>query len=201
MFSTPEPRQTVPGQRPTRRLLVIDDDVELCTLVAEFLRREDFDTEFVHDGFSGLKAALEGNHEAIILDIMLPGLDGFEVLRRIRERKRTPILMLTARGDHVDRVVGLEMGADDYVPKPFDPRELVARIRAVLRRSPGRLLTRDQISRATLGRPLDPLDHSVNMHISNLRRKLGADEGGASIIRTVRSAGYLLSRSSPDDTT
>src|SRR5438093_579868 len=122
---------------PAKRLLVIDDDVELCGLVSQILHREGFEAELVYDGARGLEAALNGTWLAIVLDVMLPGLGGFEVLRRLRERKKTPVLMLTARGDHVDRIVGLEMGADDYVPKPFDPRELVARIRAVLRRTEG----------------------------------------------------------------
>jgi len=118
-----------------RRLLVVDDDVELCALVSEFLMREGFDVECANTGDQGLEAAMSGQHEAIVLDVMLPHMNGFELLRQIRTQKRTPILMLTARGDHVDRIVGLEMGADDYIPKPFDPRELVARIRAVLRRA------------------------------------------------------------------
>jgi DNA-binding response OmpR family regulator len=135
MLPTPTDPDPAAGRDPAKRLLVIDDDVELCTLVAEFLRREGFEADLVHDGIRGLEAALAGEYQAIVLDVMLPGLDGFEVLRRIRERKHTPLLMLTARADHADRVAGLEAGADDYVPKPFDPRELVARIRALLRRA------------------------------------------------------------------
>jgi two-component system response regulator CpxR len=231
-----------------KRLLVIDDDVELCSLIAEFLEREGFEADFVHDGLQGLEAALTGHHQAIVLDVMLPGLGGFEVLRRIRERQRTPILMLTARGDHVDRIVGLEMGADDYVPKPFDPRELVARIRAVLRRAEappvpaaerervvageitvdrgareawrrgrrldltavefdllvtlalaaGRVVSREELSRAALRREFDPRDRSVDMHVSNLRRKLGASAGSPALIKTIRSAGYLLVRTPAD---
>src|SRR5919198_6360801 len=130
----PEPSEP---SAPARRLLVIDDDVELCELVAQFLHREGFEAELVHDGARGLEAALNGNWLAIVLDVMLPELGGFEVLRRLRERNKTPVLMLTARGDHVDRIVGLEMGADDYVPKPCPPRELVARLRAILRRTRG----------------------------------------------------------------
>jgi two-component system response regulator CpxR len=134
MALSPESSGVAP-EAAKRRVLVVDDDVELCALVSEFLRREGIDVEAVHDGEQGLRAALAGSHDAIILDVMLPGIAGFDVLRKLREQKRTPVLMLTARGDHVDRVVGLEMGADDYIPKPFDPRELVARIRAVLRRA------------------------------------------------------------------
>ena len=120
------------------RILVIDDDVELCHLVGEYLRAEGFATECVHDGESGLKKATAGEYLLAVLDVMLPGINGFEVLRRIRATSRLPVLLLTARGEDVDRIVGLEIGADDYLPKPFNPRELVARIRAVLRRTRGR---------------------------------------------------------------
>ncbi len=119
------------------RILVIDDDVELCQLVGEYLRAEGFTTECVHDGESGLKKATAGEYLLAVLDVMLPGINGFEVLRRIRAVSRLPVLLLTARGEDVDRIVGLEIGADDYLPKPFNPRELVARIRAVLRRTRG----------------------------------------------------------------
>jgi len=119
------------------RILVIDDDVELCHLVGEYLRAEGFTTEAVHDGESGLKKATSEEYLLAVLDVMLPGINGFEVLRRIRATSRLPVLLLTARGEDVDRIVGLEIGADDYLPKPFNPRELVARIRAVLRRTRG----------------------------------------------------------------
>jgi two-component system response regulator CpxR len=102
--------------------------------LAEFLRREGFDTEFVHDGAAGLEKALQANPAIVVLDVMLPGMDGFSVLRKLREKSRVPVLMLTARGEDVDRIVGLELGADDYLPKPFNPRELAARLRAILRR-------------------------------------------------------------------
>ncbi len=117
------------------RILVIDDDAELCSLVGEYLAPEGFHVESVHDGNRGLERALSGNHLLAVLDVMLPGLNGFEVLRRIRDKSRIPVLLLTARGEDVDRIVGLEIGADDYLPKPFNPRELVARIRAILRRT------------------------------------------------------------------
>src|ERR1700736_6646925 len=117
------------------RILVIDDDVELCHLVGEYLRAEGFAVECVHDGESGLKKATAGEYLLAVLDVMLPGINGFEVLRRIRATSRLPVLLLTARGEDVDRIVGLEIGADDYLPKPFNPRELVARIRAILRRT------------------------------------------------------------------
>lgn len=121
------------------RLLVIDDDAELCQLVTRFLSREGFAIQWAFDGPAGIAQALDGEHALILLDVMMPGTDGFEVLRRIREQSRTPVLMLTARGDTRDRVRGLEMGADDYLPKPFDPAELVARIRAILRRAAPRI--------------------------------------------------------------
>lgn len=116
------------------RVLIIDDDVELCGLLGEFLRREGFQPAFAHDGREGLERAAGGEAEIVVLDVMLPGFDGFTVLKRLRERSQVPVLMLTARGDDVDRIVGLELGADDYLPKPFNPRELAARLRAILRR-------------------------------------------------------------------
>jgi two-component system response regulator CpxR len=117
------------------RLLVIDDDAELCQLVTRFLSREGFAIHWVPGGTAGLEQAFAEDYSLILLDVMMPDSDGFEVLRRIRQRSRVPVLMLTARGDTQDRVRGLEMGADDYLPKPFDPAELAARIRAILRRA------------------------------------------------------------------
>jgi two-component system response regulator CpxR len=117
------------------RILVIDDDAELCELLGEYLGQEGFVVESVSDGAAGLERTLSGVHALVVLDVMLPEMNGFVLLRRIRERSKVPVLMLTARGDDVDRIVGLEMGADDYLPKPFNPRELVARIRAVMRRA------------------------------------------------------------------
>jgi DNA-binding response OmpR family regulator len=119
-------------------ILVIDDDVELCSLVSEYLRPEGFQVESAHDGNSGLNRALSGEHMLVVLDVMLPRLNGFDVLRKLRDSSRIPVLLLTARGEDVDRIVGLEIGADDYLPKPFNPRELVARIRAILRRTRGK---------------------------------------------------------------
>src|SRR5438105_8719669 len=117
------------------RILVIDDDVELCSLVGEYLASEGFKVEAAYDGERGLERAVKGEYILVVLDVMLPGINGFEVLRRIRSTSRIPVLLLTARGEDVDRIVGLEIGADDYLPKPFNPRELVARIRAILRRT------------------------------------------------------------------
>jgi two-component system response regulator CpxR len=116
-------------------ILVIDDDVEFCKLVTRFLTQEGFAIESVNAGSSGAEQALSGNHSLVVLDVMMPGVNGFEVLRRIRAQSHIPVLMLTAKGDALDRVLGLEMGADDYLPKPFNPQELAARIRAILRRA------------------------------------------------------------------
>ena len=118
-----------------KRLLVIDDDRKLCALLAEYLEPLGFAIEAVHDGREGVSKACAGGFDLIVLDVMLPGENGIEVLRQIRAKREVPVVMLTARGDDVDRIIGLEMGADDYLPKPFNTRELVARIRTVLRRA------------------------------------------------------------------
>jgi two-component system response regulator CpxR len=117
-----------------KRILVIDDDVELCQLVKRFLTQEGFEMEAVNNGAAGAERALSKNYELVVLDVMMPEVNGFDVLRRIRAQSHIPVLMLTAKGDALDRVLGLEMGADDYLAKPFNPQELVARIRAILRR-------------------------------------------------------------------
>jgi two-component system, OmpR family, response regulator RegX3 len=116
------------------RVLIIDDDVELCQLLAARMSDEGFEIEAVHNGAGGLERALSREHSLVVLDLMLPGMGGLDVLRRVRERSPIPVLILTARGEDVDRILGLEIGADDYVTKPYSPRELAARIRAVLRR-------------------------------------------------------------------
>src|SRR5689334_1163586 len=148
------------------RILVIDDDVELATLLKEYLQREGYQVDFAHDGKTGLGRALQGGFDLVVLDVMLPGMDGFEILKRLRQQTHVPVLMLTARGEDVDRIIGLELGADDYLPKPFNPRELTARIRAILRRTEprpadGRVevngVTLDPGSREVLmdGKPVD----------------------------------------------
>lgn len=129
----PDSPTSPPGSVP--RVLLVEDDRKLCRLLAEYLGPMGYEVHAVHDGPAGVAAATEGSWQAVILDVMLPGLDGFEVLRRIRRDSTVPVLMLTARGDEADRIVGLEMGADDYLPKTFSPRELLARLRAVTRRS------------------------------------------------------------------
>ena len=117
-----------------KQVLVIDDDRELCELLSDFLEPEGFAVESVHDPHSGLQRALSEEHSLVVLDVMLPGMTGFELLRSLRLSSQVPVLMLTARGDDIDRIIGLEMGADDYLPKPFNPRELAARIHAICRR-------------------------------------------------------------------
>ncbi|HMG34027.1 MAG TPA: response regulator transcription factor [Blastocatellia bacterium] len=226
------------------KILMIDDDVALCELVTEYLTPLGFDVETVHRGDTAADRALEGKHSLVVLDVMLPGLNGLEVLRKIRGQSRIPVLMLTARGDEIDRIVGLEIGADDYLPKPFNPRELAARIRAILRRSTanqiadagrdilvgdvemetgtrvvrragetieltvveydllerllraaGRIVTREELTKEVLGRSSTPFDRSIDMHISNLRKKLGHRVGEADRIKTVRGVGYIYAQS------
>jgi len=216
-------------------VLLIDDDKELCDLLVDYLRPEGFLVQAVHEGEAGLRQLLAGGSPAlVILDVMLPGMNGFDVLRALRPQCSVPVLMLTARGEDVDRIVGLELGADDYLPKPFNPRELVARLRAIQRRSErtslpealqvgalyvdpalrlatwanvpleltsvefallmvllraaGRAVNRDELAEQALGRPWSPYDRSIDVHVSNLRRKLGLE--GGEHIKTVRGVGY-----------
>ena len=220
------------------RVLIVDDDVALCGLLAERLTMEEFTIEAVHDGVSGLERALSEEHALIVLDLMLPGMGGLDVLRRLRAQSSVPVLVLTARGEDVERILGLEIGADDYLPKPFNPRELIARIRAILRRtsltareaSPlvagdirldpaarearlngvrfdltsveftlletllrnaGRTVTRERLTETVLGRKLGPFDRVIDVHVSNLRKKLGPAQGGERI-KAVRGSGYLF---------
>jgi DNA-binding response OmpR family regulator len=131
-METFDPPQSEPGKT---RILVIDDDRKLSALIRDYLEPMGYAVEMVHNGPDGATRAVEAPWHAVILDLMLPGCDGFEVLKRIRARSAVPILMLTARGDEADRIVGLEIGADDYLPKTFSTRELLARLRAVIRRA------------------------------------------------------------------
>jgi two-component system response regulator CpxR len=148
------------------RLLVIDDDVALTELLAECLRTEGFSVDAAHDGEEGIRKLLAGSYSLLVLDVMLPRMSGFEVLTRIREQSPVPVLMLTARGDPVDRVMGLQMGADDYLPKPFNERELVARVQAILRRS------RSEPARAAVdpGSSLSVDDVTLDIHSREVRR-------------------------------
>jgi len=172
------------------RILLIDDDAELCNLLGEFLKREGFQVECAHDGPSGLDKALAGGADLVVLDVMLPGLDGFEILRRLRPQSKVPVIMLTARGEDVDRIVGLELGADDYLPKPFNPRELAARIRAVLRRyeqRPPAAAGRVEVNGVTL----DPASREV--FVQGKRVELTTFEFDI-LELLMRSAGRVLSR-------
>ncbi len=223
------------------KVLIIDDDEELCELVSEYLTVEGFQIECVNDGASGLERALSGDYDMAILDVMLPKMNGFDVLRKLREESKLPVIMLTARGDDMERIVGLEIGADDYLPKPFNPRELAARLRAILRRTvvpedgqdtaekldvdgiqisaasriamldgkelnltsvefglllellkeAGRIVKKEDLSENVLERKLSPYDRSLDMHISNLRKKLGDRADGTERIKTIRSVGYI----------
>lgn len=154
------------------RILVIDDDTELCELLTDYLQAEGFAVSAAHEAEDGLAAALSGNHELVVLDVMLPGMNGFDVLRHIRARSTLPVLMLTARGEEIDRIIGLEIGADDYLPKPFNPRELLARIRAIQRRSETRGVgtsLRMQLEKLTVGDIcLDPGTRTVTQHGSSV---------------------------------
>jgi DNA-binding response OmpR family regulator len=223
-----------------QKILVIDDDVDLCDLLAEALRRQGYLIVTVHDGITGLERGLSDEFALIVLDLMLPGLDGSEVLKRIRSRSNIPVIILTAKGEANDRILGLESGADDYLAKPFNPRELAARMQAVLRRatadeshrksegfqvgdieidegtrtarrknrlidltsvefdllvlflkSPGKVLCREELTKAVLGRELRATDRSIDVHVSNLRRKLGPRLNGSERIKNIRSTGYL----------
>lgn len=222
------------------KILIIDDDEELCELVTEYLVAEGFSVESVNDGEAGLRRAKSGEYDLAILDVMMPKLDGFDVLRQLRKDSEMPVIMLTARGDDIERIVGLEIGADDYLPKPFNPRELAARLRAILRRTlpadrnlpdqiriedvevvssartataagrelhltsvefdllrelmadAGQTIKKEMLSERVLGRELSPYDRSLDMHISNLRKKLGQRADGSDRIKTIRSVGYIF---------
>ena len=221
-------------------VLVIDDDKELCSLLEIYLGDEGYAPGFAHDGVRGLEQALSGAYAIVILDVMLPAMNGLDVLRELRKSSDVPVIMLTARGEEVDRIVGLEIGADDYLPKPFNPRELTARLRSILRRSgrshppmddfhyffgdglaldmtrkrllrkgieirltgmefsllaqlvtgAGKILSREVLCQRVLGREYSPLDRSLDVHISKLRKKLAPDQD---VIRSVRGEGYCLS--------
>ena len=224
------------------KLLLVDDDVELTELLSSLLMLEGFEVETANNGLEALQK-LDKSHELVLLDVMMPKLNGLDTLKEIRKVSNVPVMMLTARGEDIDRVLGLELGADDYLPKPFNDRELVARIRAILRRSvspsnnvdntkeilsfenvtlyltrqtamydeknlnltdyefkilhrliesKGNIVTREELSLEVLGKTLSPFDRSLDMHISNLRRKLPERESKLSWFKTLRGKGYLL---------
>ncbi|HTS75956.1 MAG TPA: response regulator transcription factor [Bryobacteraceae bacterium] len=169
------------------RVLIIDDDTELCALLQEFLEREGFRVTSENDGHRGLELALAGGFDLVVLDLMLPGMDGFTVLKRLRARSRVPVLMLTARGEDEDRIIGLDLGADDYLPKPFNPRELLARVRAILRRAQVRSKTRIEVN----GVLIDPGTREVFCD----NRPVEITTLEFDILETlVRSAGTVVSR-------
>ena len=227
----------------SQRILLIDDDNELSQLVSDYLTLDGFSLDVAADGVSGLQRAQSGLYQLILLDVMLPGLDGLSLLRQLRQSSYCPVLMLTARGDDIDRIVGLELGADDYLAKPFNPRELSARVRAILRRvelaqqqpattaaavlelnqvqlnrqnrqvscagqlmtftatefqlldylmsHAGQVITKEDLSKAVLGRALQQYDRSLDMHISNIRKKLASADPSEKI-QTLRGSGYIF---------
>ncbi|MBD0787640.1 response regulator [Vibrio sp. Y2-5] len=220
-------------------ILLIDDDTELTSLLKEVLSYEGFDVSEANDGEAGLHA-VNDSVDLILLDVMMPKLNGMETLKKLREKWQTPVLMLTAKGEEIDRVIGLELGADDYLPKPFSDRELLARIRAVLRRTqqhqnkhsdmiecqdiqvfpgkqeaycqgklvdltstefallahfvqnPGNTITKEDLSLDVLGKRLAAFDRAIDMHVSNLRKKLPERADGKARIKTLRGRGYLM---------
>lgn len=224
-------------------ILLIDDDTELTALLKEVLSFEGFDVSEANNGEQGLDQ-LSADIDLVLLDVMMPKLNGMETLKRLRETWQTPVLMLTAKGEEIDRVIGLELGADDYLPKPFSDRELLARIRAILRRTqystegkankapdcieyqdiqvypgkqeaycqgqlieltttefallshfiqhPGQTVTKQTLSLDVLGKRLAAFDRAIDMHVSNLRKKLPERADGKSRIKTLRGRGYLL---------
>ena len=224
-----------------KHILIVDDDTELCELLQEFFAAEELTTECVNDGVSAVEKVKDNTIDLVILDIMLPKMNGIEVLKEIRKFSKIPVIMLTAKGDEIDRILGLELGADDYIPKPFSPRELVARIRAVFRRAEsvntnangvfkielngvkldssskeafkdgqllsltevefsileqlmrtaGNVVERQELAFKVLGRRLTYDDRSLDVHMSNLRKKLGKNQSGTDLIKTIRGIGYL----------
>ena len=166
-------------------VLLVDDDVELAEMLGDYLAQDGFVVSTVHEGVSGVEAALTGKYEIVVLDVMMPGISGSETLRRIRAVSSVPVVMLTAKGDDMDRIIGLELGADDYVPKPCQPRELAARLRAILRRTGpiveradvpivvGDLVVRSELRRAEwAGRVLDLTSTEFNL-VEALARQAG----------------------------
>lgn len=227
------------------KILLVDDDVELIELLAELLTLEGFEIDMANNGLQALQK-LDLSYDLVLLDIMMPVLNGVETLKKIRQEFSVPVIMLTARGDDIDRILGLELGADDYIPKPFNDRELVARIKAILRRTqpaatlntevkenrsefvfcditlypgrqqafhhdkdleltgtefallqklvlnPGQILSRESLSIEILGKQLTPFDCAIDMHMSNLRKKLPPRTDGSPWFKTLRGRGYLL---------
>jgi DNA-binding response OmpR family regulator len=179
---------------PEARVLLVDDDRELCQMLTEYLDAEHFAVKSVHDGGEALEELKVNEFEILILDVMLPSVGGFDVLRELGASYETPILMLTARGDDVDRIVGLELGADDYLSKPFNPRELVARIRAILRRANNRSARSTTPDEFTVG----PIVLNTGTHQAHVHGELAPLTGAEFRVLELlmRSAGQVLSRES-----
>ncbi len=222
------------------KILLVDDDIELTALLKDILSLEGYNVIEANNGIEGL-AAITDDLDLILLDIMMPKMNGMDMLRKLRETNETPVLMLTAKGEEIDRVIGLELGADDYLPKPFSDRELLARIRAILRRTqgktkesnsssikyqdielfigkqeayrngelmeltgtefgllsqfiqkPGEIISKEELSLEVLGKRLAPFDRAIDMHVSNLRKKLPPLSEGKPRIKTLRGRGYLF---------
>lgn len=228
------------------KILLVDDDVELTDLLAKILQLTGFEVDVANNGEEALEK-LNESHQLVLLDVMIPVLNGIETLKKIRQISNIPVMMLTARGQEIDRVIGLELGADDYLPKPFNDRELVARIKAILRRTsqsenvqntpssseentlefeglllhsglqqasyegqdlgltgsefallyklvlrPGEIISREELSLNALGKNLSPFDRSIDVHMSNLRKKLPERKNGLPWLKTLRGHGYLL---------
>ena len=176
---------------PVEDILLIDDDVELCSMLTDYLGRYGFNVSAVHRGDTGLKTALEKPFALILLDVMLPGIDGFEVLRRIRGASPVSVLLLTARGEDVDRIVGLEIGADDYLSKPFNPRELLARMRAILRRSATPVPSQEQSALKVETLELNPSARTVTLDGKKIDL---TDVEFALLEALMRAAGKMVSR-------
>ncbi|WP_413477885.1 response regulator [Vibrio hibernica] len=220
-------------------ILLVDDDIELIALLSDILTLEGFEVSQAHNGEEGL-VSINENIDLILLDIMMPKMNGMEMLKQLRHHWQTPVLMLTAKGEEVDRVIGLELGADDYLPKPFSDRELLARIRAILRRTQmnknestnnqiphgiqifpgkqeayyqdslldltstefsllhyflehmGESISKETLSLEVLGKRLSPFDRAIDMHVSNLRKKMSERNGDKALIKTLRGRGYLM---------
>ena len=233
----------------TSHLLLIDDDLRLTDMVSGYLRHNGFEVDTAPSLAAGRERLKQGSYDALVLDLMLPDGDGLDFTRELRGQPRTrrlPLLMLTARGEPMDRIVGLEIGADDYLPKPFEPRELLARVKALLRRaapdtgedevlrfgrlevdlgarqarldgavcdltshqfelltvlarSPGRVLTRDQIMDSLKGHPLEAFDRSIDVHISRIRALIEDDAKAPKRVLTVRGTGYVFARKQDAD--
>ncbi len=220
------------------QVIVIDDDPQLCYMLSELLRTEGYSAATYQSGSEGLTAVQSSLPQLVILDLMMPEMDGFQVLRELRMESDVPVLVLTARGDDRDRIAGFELGADDYLAKPFNPRELLLRVQAIMKRTapvasapnmqvgplelerlkclaqigdrtekltgaearalealmrtPGRVVSKDELTRFALGRGRTPYERAIDTHISHLRTKIGKDADGESPIRNVRGTGYLL---------